>query len=206
MFYILYFADAFDCVSKSYMVYLETAWNTVRASGDRTRGTIIIDIAGGGLGMLGYIAVVKRIANSGVLMYPEINERVTIVNAGWFISTLWAAVRPFIPKRTDGKIKILNTEYQEIIHADIVGGSESLPVFLGGSLDDMEHRVCPAQSVDSAYGSILSDICSGASTYPDSEYFLKAALQHARSLSSSSLIHRDREIAIKKYLAANKYD
>jgi hypothetical protein len=189
------------------MVYLEAAWNAVRARGDRTRGVIAIDLAGAGLGMLGYMATVKRIATAGVLMYPEINERVTIVNAGWFISTLWSAIKPFLPKRTEGKIRIVNTDYQDIIYPEIIGGAASLPLFLGGGLGEREHRVCPAQAVDTAYGAIAADICGGAAEYPDQEQFLQAALQHAHRhslLSSDSTLHRDRATMIENYIEKNR--
>lgn len=167
------------------------------------RGVITIDIAGAGLGMLGYVSVVKKIANAGVLMYPEINERVTIVNAGWFMSSLWAAVKPFLPLRTEGKIKIMNTDYQDAIQSGISGGAPSLPDFLGGGLGEQSHGVSPALSVDDAYGSIVAAICSDGVSYPDSDEFLRAALRHAAAQSSSS--HVDRANLIENYFK-NKID
>lgn len=185
------------------MVYLETAWNRVRATGNKTRGMIVIDIDGGGLSMLGYISVIKRIASSGVLMYPEINERVTIVNAGWFMSTLWAAVKPLLPKRTEGKIRIMNTGYDDVLHAEVNGGAECFPDFLNGKLGPGAHNVCPTMTVDSAYETIVADICSGAVSYPDSDEFLLAAARHARNLSVSSEVHRKRLALIESFMAGN---
>lgn len=154
--------------------------------------------------MLAYISVIKRIASAGVLMYPEINERVSIVNAGWFMSTLWAAVKPFLPKRTENKIRIMSNGFAETISTEIKGGYEALPDFLGGKLAAVDHGVCPALSVDDAYAAITDDICAGVVEYSDSEEFLAAALSHARNLSSTSDYHRSRVLQIESYLNNNK--
>ena len=182
------------------MVYLETAWNAVRAARSKAGGVTIIDLAGGGLGMLGYVSSIKQIARTAALMYPEINALVVIVNAGWFAAALWATLKPFLPARTEKKIKLLNADYVDAIAPEVTGGVESLPDFLGGRMLAKDQSIDPAMTVDEAYGSITNEICSGAVTYPDSDEFLSAALLHAKRLSPSSEHHRDRVSVIETFL------
>lgn len=79
----------------------------MRQTGTKARGHIVIDIQGCGLSMLNYVSIIKHVTQAGVLHYPEISERVSLVNAGWFITTLWGAIRPWLPTRTQEKMNIL---------------------------------------------------------------------------------------------------
>ena len=199
---------AFDCIIKSYVVFLEDAFTAVRAQGGKTRGTIVVDISEAGIGMLGYISLIKRISSNGVLNYPEITEKVYMVNAGWVVSTLWAAITPFLPSRTKGKFSILGYYFDDIIHPLIEGGRASLPVFLHGDLKDGDHSVCPALSVDEAYGRVVEEVAlmmkernanECAPMYPDAHEFLQAALLHGKGFSDD--LHLQRIGSIQKLLA-----
>jgi len=153
------------------------------------RGIIVCDITGAGLGMINYISVIKQISSKGILYYPEITEKVILVNAGWIISTLWAAVRPFLPKRTKGKFKILGSseaELEEHLYPYVVGGRDQLPSFLGGKLGEDQHSVCPATQVDEAYGIVLDEVIewknlAGDKEYPDTKEFLAKCRGHAEA-------------------------
>ena len=198
--------DALDCTSKSYIVYLEEAWNIVRSAGNKVRGLIIIDVAGCGLGMLGYMSVIKQLSSAGVLRYPEITERVCVVNAGWVVSALWSAIKPFLPTRTEAKFRILSGDSKSIF-GDIRGEGGALPDFVGGALLEGEHSVCRAVSVDEAYGIVLNEIIATANAttatasaaaatavegvnesgrFTDVDEFLSHALVHAKKYSKSN--------------------
>jgi hypothetical protein len=177
----------------------------VRKQGGKVRGIIVIDVSQCGLGMLGYISVIKQISLTGVLRYPEICEKVFIVNSGWFMSALWEAVKPFLPPRTQGKFQILSAGNHEELFARVVGGAAGLPDFVGGMLRENEHRVCPAEKVDKAYGIIVDEITSGARQYEDESDFLEAALNHAMPLASSSDNHQSRVNQINDYIVSKRH-
>ena len=138
-----------------------------------------------------------------VLCHLEISQRVYLINAGWMLSTLWEAAKPFIPARTLQKVKILGNSStdQAVIFPDVSGGASSLPTYLGGELlADECPQICPAMTVDDAYGVVLKEIfdcfvknSTDPLLYPtDTKEFLDAALVHARSMSKSSAIHQQR--------------
>lgn len=129
-----------------------------------------------------------------------------MANAGWVLSTLWEAAKPFIPARTLDKVKIISNSRTdlEVIFEDVEGGASSLPTYLGGALAlDQCPQICPAMTVDDAYGVVVQEILSACqeqqnpsdpfSLYPtDTLEFLEAALTHARTFSKSSIIHQQR--------------
>ena len=198
----LYYDEyALSSTEISYIIYLEESWKLVRKAGEKTRGMIVVDVEGAGLSTIGYISVVKRISKSGVMQYPEITERVNMINSGWFFSTLWSAVKAFLPSRTKGKFRVLNSNFHELIFADVVGGGDSLPSFIGGKLEDGVHSVCPAMSVLDAYGVVVDevvdgkviDIINGSDTnqsiqYKDAKEFMEMALNHAKNASQTEEI------------------
>mgnify|MGYP003388379033 FL=1 len=79
--------DAMDCVLKRYTVYLEDTFNCVRASGNKTRGTIVIDVSNCGFSNIPYIHVIKRLSKIGITNYPEINDAVYLLNVNWIVVT-----------------------------------------------------------------------------------------------------------------------
>lgn len=169
-------------------MYLEKAWDLVRAAGNKVRGVIIIDVSNCGLSMLGYISVIKQLSSAGVLRYPEITERVYVVNAGWVMSTLWSAIKPLLPTRTEAKFRILHDHGAASILSEIEGGVLSLPDFVGGSLRNGQHLVCPAVSVDDAYEIVMNEILSTSDIYQyiDLDEFLVHALNDAKKYPKSA--------------------
>jgi hypothetical protein len=176
-------------------VYLEHAWKKVRSTGKKTRGHIVIDITGVGINTLGYISIIKHLSSTASTRYPEITERVSMVNSSWIVSSLWAAVKPFCPIRTQEKLNILNTAALDgpesvfaLTYDDVSVGKANLPDFIGGVLQEGEHAVCPAMSVNDAYSVVLNEILDSKSThsYPDSFEFLDAALKHAKRVNSGN--------------------
>jgi hypothetical protein len=162
-----------SCVELSYIVYLEDAWVRARRVGGKCRGVIVIDIADCGFDMLNHISTIRRIAENGVLRYPEISEKVYLINAGWFISTLWGAIQPFLPTRTVQKLSILRggDNQNAVLSEYIVGGLETIK------------EPFPVLSVEAAYGVLITEILAsdpGHLPYPDSKEFLIAALSFSR--------------------------
>ena len=215
----LYYDEyALSCTEISYMIYLEEAWALVRKAGGKTRGMIIVDVEGAGLSTITYISVVKRISKSGVMQFPEITERVNMINSGWFFSTLWAAVKPFLPTRTKGKFRVLGSDFHGPIFADVIGGGNSLPAFIGGKIEEGKHRVCPAMSVLDAYGVVVKEIVNGKVfdiygqnftdtdiEYKDAQEFMESALNHAKSVSQTDDII-ERAGVIENWLASTKHE
>ena len=84
----------------------------------------------------------------------------------------------------------------ESLFNDVEGGASSLPNYLGGKLDPEQcPQVCPAISVDDAYGVVLKEILdsyklepSDPLLYPDIRQFLNAALVHAKKRSLFSRV------------------
>ena len=76
-------------------------------------GIIIIDISECSFSFLGYISILKELCSTGVMRYPEISEKIFIINAGWILTTLWSAIKSFIPTRTEQKLKILGSNYYQ---------------------------------------------------------------------------------------------
>lgn len=177
----------------------------VRKQGEKVRGIIIIDVSKCGLGMLGYIPVIKQLSSTGVLRYPEICEKVYIVNSGWFMHALWEGIKSFLPSRTQGKFHILSSGDHNELFATIEGGADALPDFVGGNLGKDEHKVCAAESVDRAYGILVDEITSRRQEYPDESDFLDAALSHATTLASSSRLHQARVIQINEYILSKRH-
>lgn len=99
-------------------------------------------------------------------------------------------------------------------------GKDKLPDFLGGKLTSYQHSICPALSVDQAYGVVLDEILAwepildsnavaiesdvSRHRYPDCERFLEAALKHySQPIYSNSKEHVDRIAKIQQYLKAH---
>ena len=214
----LYYDEyALSCTEISYMIYLEEAWALVRKAGGKTRGMIVVDVEGAGLSTITYMSVVKRISKSGVMQYPEITERVNMINSGWFFSTIWSAVKPFLPTRTKGKFRVLGSDFHDPIFADVVGGGDSLPSFIGGKIEEGQHRVCPALSVHDAYGIVVKEVVSGKFfdihgqkftdaeiRYKDAQEFMEKALNHAKNASQTDEII-ERTGFIENWLSSTKH-
>jgi hypothetical protein len=156
-------------------VYLEETWNCIRSFPDaKVGGIIVIDITDCGMSFLSFVSVLTKICSSGILRYPEISEKVFIINAGWLITTLWAAIKPFIPSRTEEKLTILGTNYLVTLSDALFGTSDtsssregmaqlqsllsspSSPTSSSTSLQISSEITI--HTVESAYDSILNDI------------------------------------------------
>ena len=190
--YISYYIVALDCACLSYAVYLEEAWNIVRAAGGKVRGIIIIDIAGYGFNMLGYIPIIKQLTSSGVLNYPEITEKVYMINAGWFITTVWNTIKPFLPTRTEAKFEILSAVDVSQLGIRVYGNDKDgltyFPSFLGGQASDA--LVCPARSVHEAYLIVIQEILTEEVFYPDAMEFLQHAITYLDSNSTMDVSNK----------------
>lgn len=156
------------------------------------------------------ISVLIKICSSGIMRYPEISEKVFIINAGWLITTLWTTIKPFIPSRTEEKLTILGTNYHQTLCESLFGTSDLAAtdgmVQLQCILSSTSSPTFPSSNqihdVESAYDLILSEIFStNANTeiYPDTKEFLESALRFVeKSPSCRFSSYRSR---IVQYLA-----
>jgi hypothetical protein len=196
-------------------VYLEETWNLIRSfPNDKVGGIIVIDITDCGLSFLSSVSVLTKICSSGILRYPEISEKVFIVNAGWLVTTLWTAIKPFIPSRTEEKLTILGTNYHHTLSEALFGTSEIAsegmaqlgsilsPSSSSGSLQSQANEI---HTVEGAYDSILDEIfrfhsssttaigtevsttSAGLGPFPDTREFLEAAKGFIERLPASTL-------------------
>ena len=79
------------------------------------------------------LGALKKIASIDADHYPE-NLGVTLVcNAPWAFTTAWTMVRLFLDKKTQRKFKVLGKGVAQVQSlADVLGGIEKVPTFLGG--------------------------------------------------------------------------
>lgn len=126
---------AMKAAVRAYAVYLEKSWSFLAAKGEKERGMIVVDLDGISMSMLWNISVLKTIIHAGPLFYPEITKRVFIIRTPYFFTSLWSLVKPFIPSRTQDKIRILGHDFQDELDKVTRGGIDALPSFLGGKVD-----------------------------------------------------------------------
>jgi hypothetical protein len=160
------------------------------------------------------------------MQYPEISEKVFIINAGWIITTLWAAIKPFIPSRTEEKLTILGTNYHSVLSEELFGTSnlsnegmthlESVlstsPLSSSGEFSHNE-----IHSVESAYLLIVEQILSSPATTSDSsdsppqhpadvQEFLQTALNYLEKFPSSRVALQKKYIDTIQLLRASLPD
>jgi hypothetical protein len=144
-------------VADAYAIYDELILRAVqRASFEQcklVRATLIVDNGGMGMSALWNASIIKRVASVGLAYFPELTGKIFIIRAPWFISSIWALVRPLLPERTLEKIDILGAEYAETLAEAVdIGG---LPGFLGGTTESV--AVCAAQKVDDECRALLRE-------------------------------------------------
>ena len=144
-------------IADAYAIYDELILRAVqKASFEQhklVRATLIVDNGGMGMSALWNASIIKRVASVGLAYFPELTGKIFIIRAPWFISSLWALVRPLLPERTLEKIDILGGEYAETLAeaVDISG----LPAFLGGTTESI--AVCAAQKVGEECRALLRE-------------------------------------------------
>ena len=52
------------------------------------------------------VSVLRRVSEIFKENYPEVQERIIVVNAPWGFASMFKLVRPFIPARTQAKIEV----------------------------------------------------------------------------------------------------
>lgn len=69
--------------------------------------------------------------------YPELLNKVYIVNTPWIFNAFWWALKVILPARTQAKVFIQSTGYQTDLHKEI--HPNNLPDFLGGAYEGDPH-------------------------------------------------------------------
>eukprot|EP01026_Neomeris_dumetosa_P030882 TRINITY_DN24596_c1_g1_i9.p1 TRINITY_DN24596_c1_g1~~TRINITY_DN24596_c1_g1_i9.p1 ORF type:complete len:504 (+),score=47.69 TRINITY_DN24596_c1_g1_i9:174-1685(+) len=80
--------------------------------------------------------------------YPETNGGTYIVNAGTVFSTIWRVLEPFLDKKTRSKISVLGSGKRMLSVLKENFDPETLPDFLGGTLDFDKCRQTWATKMD----------------------------------------------------------
>ena len=121
-------------ITEAYAIYDELIMRAVQrcsfAQHRLVRATLIVDNSGMGMGTMWNAHIIKRVANVGLSFFPESTRKIYIIRAPWFISKLWALMKPILPARTSDKVDILGESYGETI-SELVPPT-NLPIFIGG--------------------------------------------------------------------------
>ena len=74
---------------------------------------------------------VKLASDIGQDYYPEMLGKMTIINVGFLFRAIWSMVKAFIDAKTQAKISLLKSSYQEELLKLV--DANNLPKFLGGN-------------------------------------------------------------------------
>ena len=91
----------------SYVVYLETTLRMLTAESLKqerlVRTNCLTDASGAGMSTMWNINVVKEVASIGPAFYPEMTERVFILQSPWLMAKIFGAISPLLPEDTRGE-------------------------------------------------------------------------------------------------------
>ena len=111
----------------------------------------ILDMHGLGLHMFNNatMSVLKRVISIDQANYPEIMYRCYIVNCPVVFQMFWRAIKPFIEKRIQQKIRIMGKVHGKNLEelSNIFGGVDRVPSFLGGGCK-RTLKECPPWSLE----------------------------------------------------------
>jgi hypothetical protein len=144
--------DLLQLLLKSYIAYLETVFRGVTSESVKqqqlVRSVCLVDAAGCSTSTLWHINVVKAVAAIGPAYYPEMNERVLILQAPWVVAKVWAMLAPLLPAHTRGKVSIVEAT-PEATAAALEGVLEmaAVPDFVDGGGAAVPPDVCPTALV-----------------------------------------------------------
>ena len=104
-------------------------------SGSLVVGVAAAILAGIGMSILGHIGQIKQFTRTASAFYPEITQRVLIVNAPWFVQGLWKAASVILPRSTKEKVQLHgSSDCAAVVAAAAADGLAGVPEFLGGTL------------------------------------------------------------------------
>lgn len=75
-----------------------------------------------------FIQIAIKIAQD---YYPEMMAKMFLVNTGFTFKACWAAVKPFLDKKTIEKISVLGSDFKKELNAWV--DDDQIPAFLGGT-------------------------------------------------------------------------
>ena len=129
--------ELLQLVLKSYTVYLETAFRLLTAESQKqgrlVRTVCLTDTSGVTTSTLWNINVIRQVASIGPAYYPEMTEKVFLVQAPFLAAKCWGLISPLLPKRTRDKVRIVGKGSATTLKA--LEGSvapEMIPRFIDG--------------------------------------------------------------------------
>lgn len=128
-----------DRMIKDYVKEFERLMNLKFQACSKAAGTVveqsfnIMDIKGVGLGMLtGKVkAFMKMTSSIAQDYYPETLGKMFVINASTVFSLIFSIVKGFIDEKTQKKISVLKSDYQDKLLEFI--DKQNLPTIFGGS-------------------------------------------------------------------------
>jgi hypothetical protein len=144
--------DLLQLLLKSYIVYLETVFRALTSESVKqqvlVRSICLVDAAGCSTSTVWHINVVKAVAAIGPAYYPEMTERVLILQAPWVAAKVWAVLQPLLPAHTQRKISIVEAT-PEATSASLEGVLEmaAVPDFIEGGGATVATDLCPTALV-----------------------------------------------------------
>ena len=144
--------DLLQLLLKSYIAYLETVFRSLTAESVKqqvlVRSLCLVDAAGVDSSTLWHINVVKAVAAIGPAYYPEMTERVLILQAPWVVAKLWAMLQPLLPAHTQSKVSIVEATPEATAAAlDGVLDLAAAPAFIEGGGAAVASDLCPTALV-----------------------------------------------------------
>eukprot|EP01043_Picozoa_sp_COSAG02_P045995 COSAG02_NODE_4262_length_5575_cov_7.055698_2_plen_372_part_00 len=135
---------------KSYIAYLETVFRALTAESVQqqvlVRSLCLVDAAGVDSSTLWHINVVKAVAAIGPAYYPEMTERVLILQAPWVVAKLWAMLQPLLPAHTQSKVSIV----------------EATPEATAAALEGVLDLAAAQAFIEGGGAAVASDLCPTA--------------------------------------------
>jgi hypothetical protein len=144
--------DLLQLLLKSYIAYLETVFRALTSESVKqqllVRSICLVDAAGCSTSTLWHINVVKAVAAIGPAYYPEMTERVLILQAPWVVAKVWTVLEPLLPAHTRSKVSIVEAT-PEATEVSLEGVLEmaAVPDFIEGGGAAVDVDLCPTALV-----------------------------------------------------------
>ncbi|MES1909549.1 MAG: hypothetical protein MHM6MM_002267 [Cercozoa sp. M6MM] len=114
-----------------------------RETGRMVKLVKIMDLSGWSMKHVSKAAIdyLRHVLHTTQTAYPEMLHKCIIINAPMFFNVVWKLVAPMLNSRTQSRITVCGSNYQEALHALV--DPAQLPEYLGGTAADPVPRIDP---------------------------------------------------------------